>query len=280
MEPSKHLRWHFAGAVIALGIAFFAAISATFAWYIYHTNAHTTSVRMAAGTSASLQISDAYDGTYGSSALLESFTGTLNPVSTNSIAGGFQKVYGFTNGSENQSNLVANLFGASDTSDYYQTSLFLRTNGSTLNVYLTDIGYEDSSAESPISTAIRVGFVVEDEEYIFAINTADNPEAEYNTATGEEGYVLDSSRTDGTTVRFTPYTSDNFCTIDTEAGTVTRGENAVSLGTLSGDGDGGYGDPLEVKIYIWLEGCDKDCTSNLCATTLQNLALSFAGLTE
>ena len=39
------------------------------------------------------------------------FTGRLNPVSTNRISGGFQKVIGFTNGTENQSNLVASLFG-------------------------------------------------------------------------------------------------------------------------------------------------------------------------
>ena len=104
-----------------------AVVVSTYAWYVYNTGRHTTKVRMAAGAGINLQISNAYDGVYGSAAVLDSFSGQLNPVSTNRISGGFQKVLGFTNGTENQSNLVANLFGRGDYSDYYKTSLFLRS---------------------------------------------------------------------------------------------------------------------------------------------------------
>ena len=86
-----------------------------------------------------LQISNSYSGTYGSAAVLDSFSGSLNPVSTNRISGGFQKVLGFTNGTENQSNLVASLFGRGDYTDYYKTSLFLRTNGNPTDIYIADI---------------------------------------------------------------------------------------------------------------------------------------------
>ena len=176
---AKDLKRRFVTAVIALSIALLAVMAATFAWYIYNTGAHTTNVHMAAGASASLQISSTYDGDYGSAAVLDSFVGTLNPVSTNKITGGFQKVFGFTNGSENQPNLVASLFGPGEASDYYRTSLFVRTNGEGLNVYLSDIGYEDSDNANPISTAIRVGLVVHSPsqnqpvsaEYIFAAVT-------------------------------------------------------------------------------------------------------------
>jgi hypothetical protein len=283
MDASKHLKRRFVLALLALLVALLAALAATFAWYIYNTNAHTTNVHMAAGASSSLQISNQPDGAYGSAAVLDAFVGTLNPVSTDRIAGGFQKVFGFTNGSENQSKLVANLFGAGEATDYYQTTLYLRTNGENMAVYLSDIGYEDSDPENPISTAIRVGLVPYDAqgnaigEYIFAINTADNPQGEYNTATGREGYVLDSTRTDGTTVEFTPYTSANFCAVDKETGAVTISESSVPLFTLQGN-DGEFGTATEVEVYIWLEGCDKDCTSNLCNTTLRNVSLSFAGL--
>jgi hypothetical protein len=288
MDASKHLKRRFITALIALLIALLAALAATFAWYIYNTNAHTTNVKMAAGTSASLQISNTYNGTYGSAAVLDAFTGTLNPVSTNRIAGGFQKVYGFSNGSENQSKLVASIFGSGDASDYYKTTLYLRTNGETMKVYLADIGYEDSDSLNPISTAIRVGLVPHEAgqnkaasgEYIFAINTGDNPEADYNTASGQEGYVLDAAKTDGTTVAFTPYTSDNYCNYDRATGAVTLNHQSVQLCTVSGDGSGAYGTAVQLDIYIWLEGCDKDCTMNLCATTLKNLSLSFAGVTE
>jgi hypothetical protein len=286
MDATKHLKRRFVTALIALVVALLAALSATFAWYIYNTNAHTTNVHMAAGAGASLQISNTYEGAYGSAALLDAFTGQLNPVSTDRISGGFQKVFGYTNGSENQSNLVANLFGASESSDYYKTSLYLRTNGEAVQVYLSDIGFEDDDPDNPISTAIRVGIVTHtpgasgavDSEYIFAINTADNPKAEYNTATGQEGYVLDSTKTDGTTVPFTPYTSANFCDYDQENGAVTLKDQSVPLFEIQGTADGDYGTAVRVDIYIWLEGCDKDCTMNLCSATLKNLSVSFAGV--
>lgn len=284
-HTSKQLKRRFVTALIALCIALVAVLTATFAWYIYNTSAHTTNVHMAAGASASLQISSSYDGEYSSAAVLDAFVGTLNPVSTNKITGGFQKVFGFTNGSENQPNLVASLFGPGEASDYYRTSLFVRTNGESLDVYLSDIGYEDSDSSNPISTAIRVGLVVHKPgknqdvsgEYVFAINEKDNPMAEYNTATGKEGYVLDASSSDGKTVPFSPYTSDHFCTYDKENGTVTLKAQSLPLCTVTGSGNGEYGEAVEIEVYIWLEGCDKDCTQNLCATTLRNLALSFAG---
>jgi hypothetical protein len=82
-----------------------------------------------------LQISDDYDGPYSSAAVLDAFVGTLNPSHTDNILNGFQKVTGFTNGKENQPQLVANLFARSTDSDYYQTSLFFRTNGNPQDFY-------------------------------------------------------------------------------------------------------------------------------------------------
>lgn len=283
---AKRLKRKFTGALLALLITFLAVASATYAWYIYNTSQHTTNVRMAAGASVNLQISNAYNGAYGSSAVLESFSGQLVPVSTNRISGGFQKVTEFADGYQTKTGLAAAIFGNGEQSDYYHTSLFLRTTGGTLDIYLSDIGFEDSDEESPISSAIRLGLVVHrpgqnqasDGEYIFAISDKKNPEAEYNTATGHEGYVLDSSRMDGTTVPFTPYTSDAYCIYNKETGAVSLKDNSLRLCTISGDGDGNAGASVEIELYIWLEGCDEDCTSNLCRQTLKNLAVSFAGV--
>lgn len=282
---SKRLKHNFIIAAIVLLISFSSMVTVTFAWYIYQTGARTSDIHMAVGTGSSLQISNAYDGEYGTATVMDEFTGLLNPVSTNRITGGFQKVYGFSDGSENQPALVASLFGASEKNDYYETSLYLRVSGETQNVYLADIGFEDDDPLNPISTAIRIGFVVHEPgqnqavsgEYIFAINTGDNPLAQYNTATGQEGYVLDCTKTDGTTVPMENlYTSENFCTYDKETGTVTLNENSLSLFALNGGSSGDYGTPVQVDIYIWLEGCDKDCYNNLCDTTLKKIALAFA----
>ena len=107
-----------------------------------------------------------------------------------------------------------------------------------------------------------------------------NPEAQYNTATGKEGYVLDCMKNDGTTVSFTPYTSDAYCIYDNTTGQVELKENSLKLCTVSGTSDKEPGELVRIDLYIWLEGCDEDCTANLCSQTLKNLAVSFAGLHE
>ena len=283
---AKQLKTRLTSSMIAVFLLIFASLAATYAWYIYNTSRHTTNVKMAAGTGVNLQISNTYDGDYSSATVLAKFPGQLVPVSTNRISGGFQKVTLFKNGGEGQAPLVTDTFTGGQTSDYYHTKLFLRTTGGTTDIYLSDIGYEDSDEENPISSAIRVGLVVHqpgenqnpEAEYIFAISDKKNPQAQYNTDDGEEGHVLDSTRTDGTTVPFTPYTSDAYCNYNKSTGEVTLKQNSQKICTVSGDGEGKAGRSVEVEVYIWLEGCDEDCTGNLSGTTLQNLALSFAGI--
>ena len=87
----KSLRYRFTAGTIGVLLTLGAVVVSTYAWYVYNTGRHTTKVRMAAGAGINMQISNAYDGVYGSAAVLDSFSGQLNPVSTNRISGGFQK---------------------------------------------------------------------------------------------------------------------------------------------------------------------------------------------
>ena len=168
------------------------------------------------------------------------------------------------------------------------TTAFLRSNGKSTDIYLSDIGFEDSDENNPISSAIRAGFVIHqagldqptENEYIFEISDKKNPQAEYNTATGEEGYVLDSTKTDGTTVPFQPYNEEAYCIYDKDTGEVTKKEGSLKLCTVTGTSDGKPGTPVQIDLYIWLEGCDEDCTGNLSSQTLKNLAVSFAGISD
>lgn len=276
MKHSTYLRRSLAVTACAFLAALLALSSATFAWYVYNTSARTTQVKMVAGSSVSLQISSALEGPYSSSAVLETFTGTLTPVSTDRVAGGFQKVDTFETQSQR---IVASTFlPGSETQDYYKTNLYLKTNGQELDIYLSNIGFEDGDSQNPISTAMRLAIVAEGTETIFAINTDPNPNADDNAAKEPEGgYVLDSSKTDGSTLPFTPRTSANFCQYDRDTGAITVTEQSVRLCTVSGDGQGGYGEAVKLEVYLWLEGCDEDCTLNLVGQNLNNLALSFAG---
>ena len=220
--------------------------------------------------------------------MLESFKGQLEPVSTNKVTAGFQKATSFIVGQGGPADLLAAGFDDSEARDYYHTSMYLRTNGDDTDIYLADIGFEDSDEKVPISSAIRVGLVVHEpgqnmpvsSEYIFAISDKKNPEASYNTATGKEGYVLDGVKKDGTTVPFSSYTSDAYCIYDKNTGVVTLKKTSEKLCTITGDGSGKPGTPVQIEVYIWLEGCDEDCTVNLCGETLKKLAVSFAGIVQ
>ena len=285
---TKSLRRRLTISILVVIITLCAVASATYAWYIYNTSRHTTDVRMAAGAGANLQISNSYSGEYGSAAVLESFKGQLEPVSTNKVTAGFQKATSFIVGQGGPADLLAAGFDDSEARDYYHTSMYLRTNGDDTDIYLADIGFEDSDEKVPISSAIRVGLVVHEpgqnmpvsSEYIFAISDKKNPEARYNTATGKEGYVLDGVKKDGTTVPFSPYTSDAYCIYDKNTGVVTLKKTSEKLCTITGDGSGKPGTPVQIEVYIWLEGCDEDCTVNLCGETLKKLAVSFAGIVQ
>ena len=285
---TKSLRRRLTISILVVIITLCAVVSATYAWYIYNTSRHTTDVRMAAGAGANLQISNSYSGEYGSAAVLESFKGQLEPVSTNKVTAGFQKATSFIVGQGGPADLLAAGFDDSEVRDYYHTSMYLRTNGNDTDIYLADIGFEDSDEKVPISSAIRVGLVVHEpgqnmpvsSEYIFAISDKKNPEANYNTVTGKEGYVLDGVKKDGTTVPFSPYTSDAYCIYDKNTGVVTLKKTSEKLCTITGDGHGKPGTPVQIEVYIWLEGCDEDCTVNLCGETLKKLAVSFAGIVQ
>ena len=186
LESSNQLRRRLALAALAVFAALLSVSAATYAWYIYNTSARTTRVEMAAGSSVSLQISNAEEGPYSSSTVMESFSGYLVPVSTDKITGGFQRVEKFDsvwNPDTGAYRTVAKLFApGTEMTHYYKTSLYLRTNSGNLDIYLSKVGFEDANPESPISTAMRLGFVAQGREYICEINSAHNPNADDNSA--------------------------------------------------------------------------------------------------
>ena len=166
MISSKKLRRRLALAALAVLAALLSMVAATFAWYVYNTSALTTKVKLAAGSSVSLQIAKEAGGPFKSSIDMDGedrFAGRLNPVSTNSIAGGFQRAEWFDQQEtpDGTHRLFAAGFGrAEERVDYHKTCLFLRTNAPELNIYLSDIGFVDADSQFPVSTALRLGLLV------------------------------------------------------------------------------------------------------------------------
>ena len=281
---TAQLRRAFRRTLVILLLVALAGGAFTYAWYIYNTTRHVTDVKMAAGTGVTFLISDSYDGSYKTSSGL-SFEGLLNPVSTDSIENGFQRVTEFTSG-ESSSSVLASAFEAAERSDYYLASLFLTTNSAATDVYLSGIDFTDTDADNPISTALRVGLLVhsagQDQpvaaQYVFELTQDSNPQARYNTQSGSAGDVLDSTKTDGSTVTFTPLNSANYALYDEATGQVSLQDASTLLCSLPAAANGeAHGTPVQVDVYVWLEGCDADCTNNLASTNLESLALHFAG---
>lgn len=187
MSDAQSLRKQFNRMLATLLVALAAAGAVTYAWYIYNANRHITDVKMAAGTGVTFLISNEYDGEYKTNAGL-SFTGLLDPVSTDNVLNGFQKVTGFTGGTT-QDSLFASMFGTAEHSDYYKTSLYLATNSAATDVYLSGIDFTEQDPANPISTALRVGLVAYAPgqgdtvtgQYVFEVSGEHNPQAHYNT---------------------------------------------------------------------------------------------------
>ena len=293
MNESKKLRRSLMIAALAMLAALLSVSAATFAWYIYHTSVRTTEVKMSAGSSISLQISNALDGPYSSATQMEEFKETLVPVSTDSILGGFQRVDTFETIQENDRyRLIVKSFRPSDEVEYYKTSLYLRTSSMDLDIYLSKVGVEDDNERNPVSTAARLGLVIEGEdgktqEFIYELNPEINPavdssQTEYPIDNGMKDpsgrSVLKHDKTDGTTVDFAPLTKENMCEYHEDSDTFELKETSTRICTISGDGNGNYGTPQKVDVYLWLEGCDRDCTLNLAGQTMELLALKFAGM--
>lgn len=122
-------------------------------------------------------------------------------------------------------------------------------------------------------------------QYVFEVSGEHNPQARYNTLDGKDAgeneqnhLVLDSSSSDGTTVHFDQLTSANFCDYNEDTGIVSLKEATTKICSLPAAAKGASrSTPVRVDVYVWLEGCDPDCTNNLAATSLQSLALRFAG---
>ncbi|MDD5863375.1 MAG: hypothetical protein PUD80_01890 [Firmicutes bacterium] len=309
-EPVRRLRRRFRLAVLGLLIALTATVAATFAWYIYNTSAHTTKVKLAAGTSINLQISNQREGRYESATTLspagqdESFVGILTPVSTNDVRKGFQKATNFEplGTGTGLDALWANAFGFSspEEQDYYKTALYLRTNAPSADVYIANMDYGQPSADGTASTkteqdrlmssAMRIGFAVyasgSDEQviaqYIFSLNEDDHIDNPLNnTAPGQDqpgSFVMDPTNP-GQTVAFTPLNTENYCLYDPDTSAASATEKSTKLCTLTGLGSD-YGEATRMDVYLWLEGCDPDCTNELCSMTLHNLSIIFAGVSS
>ena len=285
-QDTRQLKKTFLRTLAVLLLASLACGAVTYAWYVFNASRHVTDVKMAAGTGVTFLISNEYDGNYKTSAGL-SFQGLLNPVSTDNVENGFQKVEGFQHGGgTGDIPWLANAFGQASYSDYYETHLYLCTNSSATDVYVSDISYIEQDAENPISTALRVGLLVHAPgqnqpvvgQYVFEVSSEKNPHGYYNTLDGTPGCVLDSTKGDGTTVPFSPLGQANYAHYDESTGEVSTTSTSVKLCTLPSANEGAaLSTPVQVDVYVWLEGCDEDCTNNIAGTSLQSLSLHFAG---
>ncbi|MDO4487479.1 MAG: hypothetical protein Q4B67_00110 [Eubacteriales bacterium] len=279
-KETVKLKKSFYTALMVLLIAFLSMVSVTYAWYVFNTKGHTTNVKMAAGSSTKLRIGKE-NGEFGFSTEMETFEGKLLPVSCADIDSGegFQMVTEFEHMPD--MSMLASKFGKlTGTKQYYHTKLQLKTNAQSLDIYVklkyTD---EETASDKMISKALRVGLVMDGQESIFELNKEKgaNRNTTKNPTGMKEPFVIDKN---GNLVSMEGklLSEDNYCDYDESTGKVTLKDNSKKIGTLSGGDGEDYGPAETVDVYVWLEGCDLDCTDELVDTTLKDLTIIFAGV--
>ena len=90
--------------------------------------------------------------------------------------------------------------------------------------------------------------------------------------------MLDSGRSDGATVHLDQLTSANFCDYNEDTVIVSLKEATTKICSLPAAAKGANrSTPVRVDVYVWLEGCDPDCTNNPAAPRPPPPALRPAG---
>jgi hypothetical protein len=62
-------------------------------------------------------------------------------------------------------------------------------------------------------------------------------------------------------VPFSAKNADNYCDYDSTTGVTTLKKDSLALCTVTGGADAGFGDSVQIDIYIWLEAATRTARS-------------------
>ncbi len=240
--------------------------TASFAWFSMNTEVSATGMQVVATTSKNLVISANGNDWSNSASLSDSNSYALIPASVNCTtstalaAGKFYTTYSNAGvdygtgalGAATKVKVATN--DADNEIAYYEKStVYIKVDGTATDsfskLYVSDIDVTRASTTSDISKALRVAVTVTQDSTSYTYIYAPVTDAEY----------LDGKSVSGMTKE---QESDSFGTPTLTAQTITSVNDAnATLGAVA------QTNSVQVDVYVWYEGNDKNCTSANSVTT-------------
>ena len=265
-------------AFMWLGLTMIMIVGATFAWFSENRNVEANGMQVQAETTSNLLITNSGKASYDYTVLASNTsTMTLSPASTSKATSGIlsagkffyadREKITYSTGAATSDTVFAAVADANmakdaaaagsqtDSKTYVSVNTFYitavgDTSKSISNVYISKLTVTkvNGSAVTPndISKALRVAVVCGSNVYIFA------PISGY-TASYKGVIAAGTGITEGTTI------SETAETISTVNATPAN-NTGLTLGSLNVGATAGANE-LTVKVYIWYEGQDGNCTS-------------------
>lgn len=277
MEKNKTvsgLKKQLAAAIAMVLVAAISLGTSTYAWFVNNTKVTAKSVSVSAKAANTLLISHDNDNKWGTTAEFKTDSVTsFVPVSTIDAVNFYKdKEWATETGATQNGAFTAVKFTNADATDYY-TDAFKIKASQNCGLYLDNeteftLG---SGVTSNVLKTMRLALVVDGNTYFYQID-ADPIAGEnstYNTTlvSLEADGVKKAINGEGTADKITAHNLDPLSSsvIALSKGFVTAPDNTtlVAKDDTKKLCDLTANTEKEVKVYIWMEGCDYDCNSTV-----------------
>ena len=283
---TKALKKQLGAAIAMVIVAAIALGAATFAWFVNNTKVTAGQADVTAKTANTLLISETDQNQWKTALpLTEASLSEAVPVSTVGSAGAdlsFVKDKSWATDNTDHKSYASGFEAAAAGKDYYVTDFDLKSSvaGSKLYLDKETTFNMDGSASSDVKKSMRIGLVVDGKTFIYQLD-GDHLSSSYATTLNSTANV------DGISSAINGEGASGKITIDNQGGAVnvlplaetpdsnsfvTTTNNADALCTFDNSGD-----VKNVKVYIWMEGCDYDCNSAVVATITGQKLLANLG---
>lgn len=283
---TKALKQQLIAAIAMVLVAGIALASSTYAWFVNNTKVTAETVAVTAKAAQTLLISETGAANWKTTLPLTANLTQMVPVSTVGSAGtalAFVKDNAWTMDNSNNKDYASGFEAAVAGTDYYATDFDIKCSVAGTKLYLdTDTTFNmDAGANADVLKTLRLGLVVDGKTYIYQIdgtNLTSSYDTSIDAATNVDGIANAINST---------FTAANI-TVDNTSGSVdvlplaTAPATGNAFVTATNSADLLYtfataDAVVNVKAYIWMEGCDYDCNSAMVSTITAQKVLANLG---
>jgi len=297
----KSLRKQLAAAIAMTLVATVALGSSTYAWFVNNTKVTAETVQVTAKAANTLLISETGAANWKTTLPIPASAELTEmvPVSTIGSDGAaltFVKDTAWTMDTTDNKDYASTFAAAVENTDYYYTDFDIKCSVADTKLYLDSettftMGVDDNgmpndtsddiTADDDVLATLRLGLVVDGKTYIYQIvgtNLASTYDTSINAATAVNGIAKAIDSTGAAANLNVDNASGGvgvlpLATAPTSGTTFVTATNSADLLYTFANAD----DVVNIKVYIWMEGCDYDCNSAMVSTITAQKVLANLG---